>query len=110
MGSSGWRLVQGETDYYRILGVKPRASQEEIRRRWIELNRRLHPDRGEQGAAGSQKLKAINEAYAILRHSSTRMRYDLKRAYERKKRREARRKGMVRIGFLAIVMVLGVML
>lgn len=102
--------MKAARDYYRILGVKPNASREEIRTRWIELNRRLHPDRGRQREAGAQKLKAVNEAYAILRHSSTRVRYDLKRAYERKKRRRSRRKEMLRLGFLAVLVVLEVFL
>ena len=31
-------------DYYKILGVKPNASPEDIHARWIELMRKFHPD------------------------------------------------------------------
>ncbi len=73
--------------YYKILGVKKNASGEEIRARWAKLMRKLHPDRVEDEGANSKRIREINEAYEILKHSSTRVKYDLKRAYDRRKRR-----------------------
>jgi DnaJ-domain-containing protein 1 len=73
-------------DYYKILGVKENASEEEIRARWIELTKHYHPDLS-KGNKSEQKIKEINEAYQTLKFSSNRMEYDLKRNYERKKRR-----------------------
>jgi curved DNA-binding protein CbpA len=72
-------------NYYKILGVKETASEEEIRQRWIELSKLYHPDLGESSKLG-EKIKEINEAYQMLKHSSTRVEYDLKRAYGQKKR------------------------
>jgi curved DNA-binding protein CbpA len=73
-------------DFYKILGLKEGASEEEIRERWIELTKRYHPDRDE-GASSGEKIREVNEAYQVLKHSSTRVEYDLKRAYERKERK-----------------------
>jgi hypothetical protein len=72
-------------NYYKILGVRETASEDEIRARWVELTKQYHPD-----LSGSryddEKIKEINEAYQILKFSSTRTKYDLERAYGRKKR------------------------
>ena len=78
-------------DLYKILGVKEDASEEEIRERWVELTKLYHPDRGED-IASDEKIREINEAYQVLKHSSTRVEYDLKKAFNHKDRR---RKGTV---------------
>ncbi len=76
-------------DFYKILGVNEDASEEEIRERWIELTKQYHPDRGEESVS-DEKIKEINEAYQVLKHSSTRVEYDLKRTFNH---RDRRRKG-----------------
>jgi len=73
-------------DYYKILGVKPIASPEEIHARWIELMRKFHPDRGKYEALEDERAREINEAYGVLKDSSSRSEYDLRRAYQRKKK------------------------
>ena len=72
-------------DLYKILGVKENASEEEIRERWIELTKHYHPDRGVD-IASEEKIREINEAYQVLKHSSTRVEYDLNRTYGPQKR------------------------
>jgi hypothetical protein len=49
-------------DPYRVLEVSADASQEDIRRAWVDLARRHHPDRGGDAAA----MQALNEAWALL--------------------------------------------
>jgi curved DNA-binding protein CbpA len=98
-------------DYYKILGVKETASEEEIRERWIELTKHHHPDRG-KAMASDEKIREINEAYQVLKHSSTRVEYDLRRTYgqgkkEKKKGSYFRRFG-VPASILIIVIILGV--
>lgn len=77
-------------NYYKILGVKEKATEEEIRERWVKLTKDYHPDRSVD-MASDERIKEINEAYQILKHSSTRLEYDLKRTYGQKKREGERR-------------------
>jgi hypothetical protein len=84
-------------DFYKILGVKKNASEEEIRARWVELTKRYHPDRGEDKTSG-EKIREINEAYQILKHSSTRVEYDLRRAYGQEKREGERESYFKKLG------------
>jgi curved DNA-binding protein CbpA len=66
---------QGQSpDYYKLLKVRSDATDEEIRRSWIELMKSNHPDKvGPQGLDSSKK---INEAYEVLRDTAKRDRYD----------------------------------
>ena len=54
-------------DPYRVLGVSPSASDEEIKKAYRSLVKKYHPDRyagnKAQQEAASEKLKQINEAY-----------------------------------------------
>jgi curved DNA-binding protein len=49
-------------DYYKILGVEPNASEEEIKKAYKKLAMKHHPDRGGQQEA----FQEIQEAYATL--------------------------------------------
>ncbi|MEW6374821.1 MAG: DnaJ domain-containing protein [Thermodesulfobacteriota bacterium] len=93
-------------DYYKILGVKETASEEEIRNRWIELTKHYHPDLGE-GNKVDERIKEINEAYQVLKYSSTRVEYDLKRNYERKKKKFSLPKLILLISGLIVSIITG---
>jgi ketosteroid isomerase-like protein len=93
-------------NYYKILGVKETASEEEIRQRWIELSKLYHPDLGE-GSKLEEKIKEINEAYQMLKHSSTRVEYDLKRAYDHKKRGFNLKRLTLPISILIVFIIIG---
>ena len=93
-------------NYYKILGVKENAPEEEIRVRWIELTKRYHPDRGEDKTSG-EKIREINEAYQILKHSSTRVEYDLRRAYGQEKRGSYFKKLSIPASLLIIFIIVG---
>src|SRR5690349_16063512 len=67
--------MSGQTDYYAILGLKPGAKLEEIKKRYRELARRYHPDVNPSPEA-AQKIKAINEAYHVLGDADRRATYD----------------------------------
>jgi DnaJ-class molecular chaperone len=68
-------------DYYKILGVHPEASEEEIKDAYRELARRHHPDtqsgKGDSGSTGDAEFfKSITEAYAVLSNAEKRKEYD----------------------------------
>jgi curved DNA-binding protein CbpA len=94
-------------DYYKILGVKKNASEEEIREHWVKLVRKLHPDQRMEGAVEDKRIKEINEAYDTLKYSSTRVKYDLKRAYDRQGRRIHIQKMILSTSILIIFLVVG---
>jgi hypothetical protein len=50
-----------------VLGVKPRASIQEVRAAWLRLVKELHPDAGFDHPTASEHLKAINLAYQTLK-------------------------------------------
>lgn len=94
-------------DYYKILGVKSTASPEEIHARWIELMRKFHPDRATEGEVEDESVREINEAYGVLKDSSSRGQYDLSRAYQRKKRNLYLQRMVTLPAILVILFILG---
>lgn len=70
-----------DVNFYQILGVGQSASADEIRSAYRDLVKRYHPDlfhaAGEKATA-TEKLRQINEAYAVLGNSERRQRYDQK--------------------------------
>jgi curved DNA-binding protein CbpA len=94
-------------DYYKILGVKKDASEEEIREHWVELMRKLHPDQRIEGKVEDERIKEINEAYQVLKHSSTRVEYDLKRAYDQRKRNSYLRRLSIPIAIFVVLVMIG---
>ncbi|XP_027331773.1 uncharacterized protein LOC113847102 [Abrus precatorius] len=68
----------GELDYYSILGLKPSADKEAVKKQYKKLAVLLHPDKNKcMGADGAFKL--VSEAWTWLSDSSMRSSYDLKR-------------------------------
>lgn len=66
-------------DYYDILGVKPDASEAEIKAAYRKLARQYHPDKNKEPGA-EDKFKAVNEANEVLRDKEKRRAYDQVRA------------------------------
>ncbi len=63
-------------DYYKILGVDKKASEDEIKRAYRKLALKYHPDRNPGDKQAEEKFKDINEAYQVLSDSAKRTRYD----------------------------------
>ena len=56
----------GFKDYFKILGIKRNATDEEIKSAFRKLARKFHPDLHPHDEKAESKFKEINEAYEIL--------------------------------------------
>jgi DnaJ-class molecular chaperone len=65
-----------QRDYYEVLGIKREASPQIIKEAYRKLAFQYHPDRNRGNPAGLEKMKDINEAYAVLSDPEKRRRYD----------------------------------
>lgn len=63
-------------DYYKILGVDRKASEDEIRKAYRKLAKQHHPDYNPNNKQAEDKFKEINEAYEVLGDSKKRSAYD----------------------------------
>lgn len=63
-------------DYYAVLGVRRKASADDIKKAYRKLARKYHPDVNSGDAAAEQKFKEISEAYAVLSDDAKRRTYD----------------------------------
>lgn len=62
--------------HYDVLGVRPNASESEIRNAYRALARTLHPDLVGSAAPGNRSMSDINQAWAVLSDISSRRAYD----------------------------------
>lgn len=62
-------------NYYEILGIKPGATPDEIKRAYRKLARKFHPDVSTAGDAEA-RFKEVGEAYAVLKDPELRAAYD----------------------------------
>jgi molecular chaperone DnaJ len=74
-----------ETDYYKVLGVTPEASEKEITRAYRKLAKQYHPD---SNPGTEDRFKEISAAYDVLGDADKRKEYD-----------EVRRLGPAAAGF-----------
>lgn len=63
-------------DYYKTLGVKRAATQEEIRKAYRRLARKYHPDLNPGDKSSEEKFKQLSEAYDVLSDAKKREVYD----------------------------------
>lgn len=69
------------TDYYAVLGIPIDAEVKDIRKRWLQISRRLHPDslteedESHKQAATEILSKLVNPAYELLKDDRERSEY-----------------------------------
>ena len=66
-----------EKDYYKILGVDQNAGAKQIKEAYRKLAFQYHPDRNEANPEAAEKMKRVNEAYAVLSNPEKRREYDM---------------------------------
>ena len=73
-----------EQDYYRILGIREDASEEEIKKRYRILAKKYHPDTNPGDGEAEQRFKEAGIAYAVLGDPKKRREYDQRRRAEKR--------------------------
>lgn len=74
------RPTAGQTkNHYITLGLTPKATDEEIKRRYLLLAKKYHPDMSPGGDSDrlTEIFKEINEAYSVLSDPMARAAYDM---------------------------------
>ena len=71
--------MEGDINYYKILGVKENASNHELRKAFCKLSIELHPDTTSlEIDVAKSKFQKVLEAYEHLNNSKLRTTYDKK--------------------------------
>jgi DnaJ-domain-containing protein 1 len=63
-------------DFYGVLGVKPDASPDDIKKEYRKLAMKYHPDRNPGDKQAELKFKEVNEAHDVLKDDEKRAIYD----------------------------------
>lgn len=63
-------------NFYRVLGVSPKATQAQIKNAFYKLSITHHPDKHKGSEESHEKFQEISEAYNVLGNQETRKQYD----------------------------------
>ena len=63
-------------DYYEVLGVDKKASEDEIKKAYRKIAIKYHPDRNPGDKTAEEKFKEAAEAYSVLSDKQKRQQYD----------------------------------
>lgn len=80
-------MQEFEEDFYAILGIEETATPEEIRKAYLQLAKKLHPDRypndPEQRAVAQSEFAKVTRAHEVISDVESRTEYDALRALSR---------------------------
>jgi curved DNA-binding protein len=62
-------------DYYKILDIERTASSEDIKKAYLKLARKYHPDVNNKDKDKEKKFKEVTEAYKVLGNLDNRLKY-----------------------------------
>src|SRR6478752_6826285 len=63
-------------DYYKILGIDKNATDDDIKKAYRKLARKLHPDLNPNDKEAHHKFQQVNEANEVLSDPEKRKKYD----------------------------------
>jgi len=63
-------------DYYKVLGIDKNATQDDIKKAYRKLARKLHPDLNPNDKEAHKKFQQVNEANEVLSDPEKRKKYD----------------------------------
>ena len=75
-GGKDWGVAMGKRDPREVLGVRPDASEDDLKEAYRRLAIRYHPDRNRGDKAAEAKFKEVNEAYGILKKAGRHFQHD----------------------------------
>ena len=65
------------TNYYKLLGIDPKADQQTVKRAYLDAVKKWHPDKNpDRIEEAEEKTKVLNQAYQMLKDPETRKNYD----------------------------------
>jgi hypothetical protein len=70
-----WRIAWEDREHYRVLGVRPWSSPQEIKSAYRKLVLRYHPDRNPGDPTAEEEFKRVASAYEVLSDPQKRATY-----------------------------------